>query len=67
MPFDGTSYHREYNKENYEKLTIRVPVGKKDILQARAKEYSMSLNEFILKAVEDQYYISGLISKSGEK
>jgi hypothetical protein len=62
--FDKIQYNKEYNSKQYDRLSIIVPSGKKAILQARAKEYSMSLNEFILKAVEDQYYIDGLAPKN---
>ena len=43
----------KYNKEHYERIEMRVPIGKKEKLAAHAKEYDGSLNKFLNRAVDE--------------
>ena len=42
----------EYRKTKYEDLRVRVPIGQKDAIKARADSLGMSLNAFITKAID---------------
>lgn len=44
----------EYNKAKYEDLRVRVPKGKKEIIQTHAKEQGKSLNGYINEAIEEK-------------
>lgn len=46
--FNQYEYQNAYNKEKYDRVTILVPSGKKNILKQMASESGMSMNEFIL-------------------
>lgn len=52
MSYDAIN---KYNRENYEKLAIRVPKGKKAILENLAKLTGQSINTLVLGAVEEKY------------
>ena len=43
----------EYNKTKYEDLRVRVPKGKKEIVQAHAEARSESVNGFINRAIDE--------------
>ncbi len=46
--FDKVKYDNQYIKENYDRLNIQVPKGKKSILQAYYKQKGYkSLNEYV--------------------
>ena len=49
----------QYNKEKYEDLRVRVPKGKKEILQAYVKEHGKSLNGFINEAIDEKMQRDG--------
>ena len=42
----------DYNRERYDRLNLMVPKGKREILKNRAKSMEMSLNKYIMTAVE---------------
>lgn len=43
----------EYNKLKYEDLRVRVPKGKKEIIQAHAERQGESVNGFIGRAIDE--------------
>lgn len=45
-------YNNEYNKANYERVSLMLKKGKKAILQQKAKENGTSLNTFINNAID---------------
>ncbi len=46
--FDKVKYDNQYAKENYDRLNIQVPKGKKEIIQIFYKQNGYkSLNEYI--------------------
>lgn len=50
-------YNNNFNKDNYDRISLMVAKGKKEIIQAKAKENAESVNAFINKAVD--FLISG--------
>ena len=43
---------QKYMKENYERIYISIPKGKKDLIKAAADAAGESLTAYIMKAVE---------------
>lgn len=43
-----------YNKEKYEDLRVRVPKGKKEIIQAHAEAQGQSVNAYINAAIDEK-------------
>lgn len=55
MPeFDQIKYQNDYNKQKYDRTTIMTPKGKKDQIRAAAKAAGMSMNEFIVAAIDEK-------------
>ncbi len=52
--FNQIKYQNEYNKDNYDRITIMVPKGTKVILQILAKRHNLSLNAYINKLLEEE-------------
>ena len=52
--FNQIEYQNKYNKDNYDRITIMVPKGNKDVLQAYAKQLNLSLNAYINKLLEEK-------------
>ena len=50
--FDRISYQNEYNKKKYDRVTIMLPKGKHDELKQLAKNSGISVNKYILAAIE---------------
>ena len=50
--FDQIKYQNEYNKQKYDRTTIITPKGRKDQIKAAASAAGMSMNEFILAAID---------------
>ena len=55
MAYEKIKYNNQYNKENYDKITILVPRGEKDEWKAFAKQNGISLTEMIRRAVADYF------------
>ena len=62
MSFDQTEYITGYIKENYDRVEIRVPKGKRQILKDLATQYNfrddkgkLSVSKLVLDAVEEKY------------
>lgn len=53
MAFDQIKYNNDYNRANYDKITIMVPKGEKDDWKALAEEKGISMTELIRRAVAD--------------
>ena len=43
----------KYNKNHYERLEMRVPIGKKEKIVAYAKKHDGSLNKFLNRLVDE--------------
>lgn len=42
-----------YVKKNYDRIEVKVPKGKKDVVQAHAEAQGESLNAFINRAIDE--------------
>lgn len=49
--FNQIKYQDDYNRKNYDRISLRVPKGKKEIIQQAAKDAGESVNEYIIKSV----------------
>ena len=49
--------NNQYVKENYFKVTFRIPKTHRDVLQELAEEYETSVNKLIINAIEKTYGI----------
>lgn len=45
--------HNKYQAEKVDVIYVRVPKGKKDIIQQHAKKKSVSVNSLINKLIDD--------------
>ena len=45
-------YNNKFNKENYDRVSLMLPKGKKDIIKDKAKENGESVNAFINRAID---------------
>ena len=52
--FNQIKYQNEYNKQKYDRTTIMTPKGKKEQIKAAAKASGMSMNEFIVSAIDEK-------------
>lgn len=46
-------YNNNYNKEHYQRVSLMLPNGKKEIIQERAKANGESVNAFINRAIDE--------------
>ena len=44
----------KYVKENYDRINVTLPKGKKEIIKAHAESMSESVNGFISRAIDNQ-------------
>lgn len=49
---DAIRYNNEYNAKAYDRINLTVPKGKKEVIQAAAKENGESVNAFINRAID---------------
>ena len=52
--FDQIKYQNEYNKETYDRISLLVPKGRKEVIKAYATSKGKSMNEFINMAIEEK-------------
>lgn len=50
--FDQFKYQNTYNKEKYDRTTILTPKGKKEQIRTAASAAGMSMNEYIIAAID---------------
>lgn len=51
VKFNQVAYQNEYNKKNYDRITVMVPKGEHDKLKDIAKSEGMSVNAYIRTAI----------------
>lgn len=51
--FDQRSYVDRYNKEKYDRIDIRLPVGSKDQIKAKADARGLSVAAYIWQLVQE--------------
>ncbi len=49
----STKAKNKYNAENYERVSLVVPKGNKDIIKSHAEKRGESLNGFINRAIDE--------------
>ena len=52
--FDAIKYQNDFNKRNYDRITVMVPKGKKAELKALCKEQGFSMNGFVISAIKEK-------------
>ena len=52
--FDQIKYNNDYNRQNYDRIGLMAPKGRKDEIKKAARAAGMSLNEYILTAVAEK-------------
>lgn len=57
MSFDQKKYINEYNLANYDKVTFRIPKGKREILKRLAKEQGISISQLIVTSIEYTHHV----------
>jgi len=45
-------YNNDYNKKAYDRISLMVPKGKKELIQQKANECGESANAFINRAID---------------
>ena len=50
--FDQIKYIQEFNKANYDKITLSVPKGTKQIWKEEAAKRGFSLTELVTRSIE---------------
>lgn len=66
MAFNQHKYIDQWQKENIERITIKVPKGKKMVLEKVAKLHNTSVNKIIIRSLEEKFAID-LSSKTEPK
>lgn len=57
--FNQIAYQNEFNKRNYDRIEIKVPKGKKAVIQAAATAAGQSVSEFISQAIDKRMESGG--------
>lgn len=52
MSFDQSKYITEYQRENYDTITIRIPKGAKEEWKSYAAAHGLTLVELIRRSVD---------------
>lgn len=58
--FNKIEYNNKYNAENYERIALVVPRGKKERIKSYAKKNFDSINGFINKAIDRAMIVDDL-------
>ena len=57
MAFDENEYKARYQRENYDRVVILIPKGKKADIKERAEKLGISVSELIVRALEKMYLL----------
>lgn len=57
MAFDQNQYIAEFKKQNYDRVILQVPKGKRKIIKELSSKTGESMNQLIITAVEEKYGI----------
>ena len=52
MAFDSNAYKADFNRENYDRLNLMLPKGKKALLKEYANKHGESINKVVTTALE---------------
>ena len=50
--FNQLEYTKNYIKENYDTLQVKIKKGKKDLIKQRAESLGLSMNAYIVGLIE---------------
>lgn len=51
--FDKIKYNNSFNKDAYDRFSLMLPKGKKEIIQEYAKRKGESINAFVNRAIDE--------------
>ena len=51
---DATAYQNQFIAKNYDRITLILPKGKKELIQTHARGYGESTNRFINRAIDHE-------------
>ncbi len=51
--FDKIKYNNSFNKDAYDRFSLMLPKGKKEIIQEYAKQNGESINAFVNRAIDE--------------
>lgn len=64
MAFDQNKYIQDYVKENYDRVELRMPKGKKNLLKTLATQHGItddkgkvSVSRMVIECIEEKYGI----------
>lgn len=46
------AYNNKYNKDKYDRFSLMLPKGKKEVIQRKAEKNGESVNAFINRAID---------------
>ena len=50
-------YQINYEKNNYYRVSLRLPIEKKEVMQELSETRHKSVNQLIIDAIEKQYHV----------
>ena len=53
-----TQYKNAYNKSHYDRVKIFFPIDSKEKIKAEAAKRGLSVNELIVRALEEKYNLN---------
>lgn len=53
MAFDRIKYNNDFNRQNYDKVTIQIPKGEKETWKRMAEKMGLSMTELIRRAISE--------------
>ena len=51
--FNQNKYINRFIKENYDRINLTVPAGKKELIQKKAARMGQSVNEYVRSLIEN--------------
>ena len=51
--FDKIKYNNSFNKDAYDRFSLMLPKGKKEIIQEYAKQNGESINAFVNRSIDE--------------
>lgn len=55
--FDKAEYDKQFLKDNYDTIALRIPKGRKNDLKILAALHDTSVNRLIVEAIESYYHV----------
>lgn len=57
MAFDQNKYKKEYGKQNYDRIKLRVPINKQSQIKNLSIKLGISVSQLIIRALEKTYLL----------